>query len=1366
MKKTFPKIISSLLSLSFLVSAFGFFSFANEEISESENETFNLEVYRTFDEGWDIDNGLRKSGSLEFSVDHEEHSDFTYNYFARIKCTEKAEGYMESSFKSIPYSGGAVMEFDFKIDSYTDFGVLAYFLSGGNSTTRAYQEFLNINDNILGVFNFKIGMPRDWMHLAFVFDFDTDLYICTHCNNTFEKSGNEIKCKNKCNGDYREACNIRLYFSNSNTFDYTSAEDANALSGKIEDFKKTYYVDFNMWSGLNMPASLSIIRMGCMKVNSSEAVKDQSYCIDNFKLYYDTKPKDENGNPCKMYIRKDLEEYGYGSAVSTSKNKTVPIIGGSQNRDYIKEGIVMKTGSNYMLYKGNRLPIRTNRETGEAFGAPIKINGEVFVSLEAILNSTGYPILMHDDGITYEIATAGGNAVLTLNRSSALVNGKITPLVAAPTIVRDKESGNAYPAICIKDIETLFDGYYVTYDEMGVIAITQSQTPVFNREENINYILELLKQFVFDYYDGDAMYRIVSDNTNGFDHPYLIAKDCDFEYMNAVYNEEEENPTYREWLLSFVQKAEKNYQKYTTLPDPQKVANHTYLTKPKRFKLLAFEITNPHDGIKDGEVWTDNPNYTYVSGPDENGEYWPSYAGGKNNGKNYNNGLDLGNRNYQCYEYYAAMIRELALVYRITEDIKYARLAYELIISFTDSRNWPHWCDVGEFLITSETGSAISLAFDWCYDAFDSFDDEYYETIGTTTQFYDLDYVAQQIYERVIKTAYDKTKGGTTSFLVWKINWNAVCTTGIVISALAIMGESGDSIDFDENDGNGNRVKWAIESPIKTLIKHGLDIYAPDGSYIESPSYWSFATNNLSMLMWAIDTAVGDDLGFYELAGFDKTFYYALQVEFRYNSQNKGGYGVWGYHDGGTGTGQGQHTGLFFFASRMLDDEGLAAIRLQQIEAGKNLYWQDIVGYKKEFMDLSTTDISLDKDYLMEACDAVVARSSWDEDALYVGVMGNANNCTDHGQIDSGNFIYVNRGYYWFCDLGSDNYNAYNYFGHYYGSPRYNYYRNNGEGHNVIILTSQQDKTGFINGQYFYDGGKIEKLVSENAGMYTVLDNSGAYGDLTNFARRGILLTNNRETTIIQDEIAFKGIQSVVWIAHTTASISLSGDKRTAFLHANVNGKSQILRASIISSNSRLKFSTMAAGLDENSFLLDSTNRPNYSISNGGVAEQGRKAYERLIIKADNTLSFECAVVLEIVGNQNQYIPVKYDYTPISRWEISESYENNVINQELADSNIITNSKLTDIHINTSNALKLYNAGYAFTTRPSEFFKSLARVQAAVNTYRPESFANISAINKSYLEFLTLKSYYDAYRNEINSCNKAVRGIAARFIFY
>jgi hypothetical protein len=434
----------------------------------------------------------------------------------------------------------------------------------------------------------------------------------------------------------------------------------------------------------------------------------------------------------------------------------------------------------------------------------------------------------------------------------------------------------------------------------------------------------------------------------------------------------------------------------------------------------------------------------------------------------------------------------------------------------------------------------------------------------------------------------------------------------------------------------------------------------------------------------------------------------------------------------------------------MLNDPGLATIRMDQIRHGKGVCWEDVVGYKPEYKDLDIADTELARDWALEACEGVVARSSWEKDSLFMGIMGGRNDFGNHAHMDSGIFTYVNNGVNWFPDIGTDTYSIYGFFD--YGI-RQHYYRMGVEGQNVIAITSLPDVMPF--GQAYNGGGVMQEIYyGGDAGMYAILDNSGAYGSITNYARRGMLLTNNRTTAVIQDEIAFLGVQSCAWIAHTEANVVLSADGKTAYLSKVVRGRTEFLRVTLLSSNSKLKFELMTCGIGQDDFIFDKTIRPGWSESHGQLPEQDRSKLRRLVIRAENTLSFDCAIVMESVAKMDDESPVEYDYTQMSRWTVSEKYEGSGNDTVEKNPNIIEKAKMTDIKTYTAQAAKLIDSGYAFSTRTIDFFKSLARVTVAVNTYRPESFKNIPQINDAYKIYLTQMQRYAAYREHINDSAK------------
>ena len=94
MKSKFLRILALILVMSSLLSMFAIFASADEastdgETEDTEEASFTLLYNRTFDEGWDIKNGMKvydqgSTGTTLFDIDYEQDIDQSYNYFWRI----------------------------------------------------------------------------------------------------------------------------------------------------------------------------------------------------------------------------------------------------------------------------------------------------------------------------------------------------------------------------------------------------------------------------------------------------------------------------------------------------------------------------------------------------------------------------------------------------------------------------------------------------------------------------------------------------------------------------------------------------------------------------------------------------------------------------------------------------------------------------------------------------------------------------------------------------------------------------------------------------------------------------------------------------------------------------------------------------------------------------------------------------------------------------------------------------------------------------------------------------------------------------------------------------------------------------------
>ena len=313
-----------------------------------------------------------------------------------------------------------------------------------------------------------------------------------------------------------------------------------------------------------------------------------------------------------------------------------------------RASLFMKVNSNYMLNKNSRAAIYD--QDGFIYGSPYKINGVVYVPARPIARDFlggGYG-WANDDGSAFNLTASGKTAVVTVNSVHAVYNGTAITLDNPPLLVKGDGCEREYLVVGLSDVEKIFPGYYVTYDEMGLIGISASKN-IFNRDNDLNDMVNVMKSFIYDKTSESELYSKIEENTNGFDHPYLIGSDDKFDYMHSVYIGEVEDEVYMKILERQVTLAQSSYELFTTLP--RLPANPTfkvyaYERDPGKYKALAFEITNPFSGINNGQVWSDSKDYTYHKGPDENGYCWPSVLHDEDNGPHYNDGYDYaGGRN-------------------------------------------------------------------------------------------------------------------------------------------------------------------------------------------------------------------------------------------------------------------------------------------------------------------------------------------------------------------------------------------------------------------------------------------------------------------------------------------------------------------------------------------------------------------------------------------------------------------------------------------------------------------------------------------------------------------------------------------------
>lgn len=1070
---------------------------------------------------------------------------------------------------------------------------------------------------------------------------------------------------------------------------------------------------------------VSVVTLGISKVNTdaqAAARNGASICIDDFSIYQ---------SPYLTGVR-DVSDMGTGIFVDGSAEKTVEIYENADQKtptQVLEEALFMKLGVQSALIAGVR----------EAIDAPpVEIDGNVMIPLELVLEYLGYPYFEHSgtEGYydSYDVNLPTGEMTyITIGRDTASVAGELVELVARPG--RD---ANDNPMICLDDVQTLFPGMDAMYDDMGLAIVYENITgdpeaTLITRENNLDTMLQMMKKFVFEISDssteaaynetGEAVYTAVSENT-GFTHPYLITDQATFDKLNAAYAGTD--ATLKAYLDSVLASAEEIYAD------------------------MAEEEDGEYAGIKEGKA----PTNVYNDGlnPSDAIENDPTV---KDSDDGYN---PVTSALYEIEEATEKLV-DLAFAYQVTREAKYADLAYDIMIVVAQ---WVHW-GPGYFVNCANATSNFAIAYDWLYNYVDANKAAITEADGLLTEYYvdyadragesldAVDFLAYTIYKRGVVQGvsssrgefckFPRTSGTGDKYVTRNDSFHAISASGMILGSLAIL----DGEDYQAD------TFYLIGNNLRNLADYGLDLYAPDGSYIESVTYWALGTNALMKLIMSLESAANDDFGFADAWGLDSTFYYACYIA-------NGSGEAWNYHEDGVGTLLAVGTPLyvdtqmFNYAGALLGDNKLITIRQNQLAAGREVTMYDLLFYPDGTIE---ADAELELNYFMEGIDAFVSRSGWEADDMFVGLMGGPNRFTPStdgsstevfGQMDSGNFIYQNLGVKWIVDLGSDSYYTLYYFGNY----RHNYYRTSAEGNNTVVMKD-------INlGQVAAgDGNMYSTYVdADGKGSYAIVDNSSAYGTMAAAATRGLLVLNGGNTVVIQDEVTrstVAGAGDIVWVANTYEEIVIDqfSNSRTAYLiHTNDDGSKVYLRATLISSDENAQFTVRAADdkIVNGTFAYDDTQLPLGNL-------------QRLVVESKNQNVVNMAVVFEIVESTQSDLEVGYSMTEISNWDIlfSSNVGGEVVEEYSSDTSLFRDT--------INHAAIAYDDYIHFTTKLNDFYGYISHaryilvanyVYDARGEYNPRGYDPAATDTDYFNDYLKYYDEYTAYRAIILSATSEI----------
>ncbi|MBO5742752.1 MAG: discoidin domain-containing protein [Clostridia bacterium] len=458
-------------------------------------------------------------------------------------------------------------------------------------------------------------------------------------------------------------------------------------------------------------------------------------------------------------------------------------------------------------------------------------------------------------------------------------------------------------------------------------------------------------------------------------------------------------------------------------------------------------------------------------------------------------------------------IGNICLVYLLTKEEKYLTTIWDFLENICKMKDF----SPAGYLDYGELPFVLAVGYDWLYDYWT---EEQRELLRNT------------IYEKAVEFTYrmyhnefpEKSGEMYTTWWDGTSNFNGVINGGLIATSIAIL-------------DTHPEVSARLIEISKKALEYFVDAYYPDGAWHEGNAYWSYSMLHFTHGIKSMENAFGTNFGLYNAPGISKTGLYASQLAGTTNGFMIG--------DAGAASFVNNHT-LSYLATYYNDAELMGVRKNEYDVRNHDGNYHDMIYYNPELMKTGTT---LDLDSFMDGLEVITLREAWyDAGATSVNMVGPINRRT-HGHMDAGSFQLDMAGERFFQESGAENYKA---KGGYFSSGRYKFYKSRPEGHNVYIINPKNDIEYF--GQDVKTKGEGQLVVSKPRGAIGVMDLTPVYATWASKATRGMMLSDDRRSVTIRDEIDLLQPNSeVYWFAHTYADKIEFPDAKTAVL--TLNGK-------------------------------------------------------------------------------------------------------------------------------------------------------------------------------------------------------------------
>ena len=354
------------------------------------------------------------------------------------------------------------------------------------------------------------------------------------------------------------------------------------------------------------------------------------------------------------------------------------------------------------------------------------------------------------------------------------------------------------------------------------------------------------------------------------------------------------------------------------------------------------------------------------------------------------------------------------IAYRIGGDKRHARRAIldlQAAASFTDW-NPSHFLDVAEMCC------AFSLGLDWLHD--------------------ELTHAERlELEDALIRLGLEPGLVNPKAvFITITNNWNAVCNGGLAMGALAVRHRCPSLADK------------LIRRCIDQLPLHGAN-YAPEGAFIEGPTYWSYGTTYHVLAVESLLRATGSAHRLDLLPGFRESAAYMAHI----TGPSGKFYSYFDSRDDRIAL-----PALFWFG-RHYDDFSATRAEIENLRRVLQRSPDAVLDSETRCFALSL--LWLKPEHLAEQTPMPLAwggdgpnplsfwRTAWTPDAVWVGAKGGRATLS-HGHMDAGSFVLEAGGVRWAIDPGMEEYHRLEAMGvDLWHTERWSLFRLGPEGHSI-----------------------------------------------------------------------------------------------------------------------------------------------------------------------------------------------------------------------------------------------------------------------------------------------------------------------------